>query len=508
MNQCSVSARDRSERDKKSLYFPRRKVSDAFVTLLYLFTAFSLITVVVSAGLAPAQFDPQASAFIYGLGAFGGLLASVFSRRAGANQVVISFFFFVFIALPALVQVRTDVFPFKSTYSSFELNSGFFLVAVGHLCYLVGIAVFLSRNLRDANTKKEFDEAPAHEPNVSADLAKIAICLALIALMIGLIAGPSSLFTARFENAASPSSGEKFGEQLAFVARGFSIVSLTLGIISFKLSKRHRKGLGYALLLLFVLGQCLIVNFPPALPRFQLLAIVIAILVVTFDFRRTRTKLVFCVSAVYFVLYIFPSIKDLRKVFSNEFEQQSNQIAYLQTSDFDAFKQIIDTTIFFSDSAYRWGENFVGAGLFWVPRTLWSSKPLTTGTIVSEGLGYPYINVSSPLPAEAFASFGLVGTMLILVLVGGMTARLDRVSLLPNAPIAFATYAIAAGYSTILMRGALNAVAPMIFPAFVVLAVTSLILNRVSRGKRSRRPKIAQGTDYEAARVALGIVPS
>ena len=81
--------------------------------------------------------------------------------------------------------------------------------------------------------------------------------------------------------------------------------------------------------------------------------------------------------------------------------QRVSPSRYLLNVDFDGFMQITSTIQYLESEPIRWGNNFLGVVLFFVPRGLWEGKPIDTGVIVSEGLGYWYNNVASPLPAEA-----------------------------------------------------------------------------------------------------------
>jgi hypothetical protein len=74
---------------------------------------------------------------------------------------------------------------------------------------------------------------------------------------------------------------------------------------------------------------------------------------------------------------------------------------------------------------HRWGLQILGALLFWVPRTFWPSKPIGTGTMVTEGLGFDFTNLAPPITAEALVNFGLIGVPAVGAVFGLILARLD-----------------------------------------------------------------------------------
>ena len=190
-----------------------------------------------------------------------------------------------------------------------------------------------------------------------------------------------------------------------------------------------------------------------------------------------------------FLLFLFPVLKTI----SNGGLVQASDVisrdvkAYMGGVDFDSFKQVVDTWLYVGGGGGRSGENFLGVLFFWVPRSMWPGKPAPTGELVSSSLGYQYTNVANPLPAEAYVSFGLVGVVVVFILLGLITARceasvrgadLDR----PHSDLLF--YAVATGFIIIILRGALNAVAPMFATAFVVYFVLKVVhASRVKQGK-------------------------
>lgn len=469
-----------------------------FSSAAYAFGIVLLVTVIVIG--AQGSADPALVSGVFVAATMAVLLGTVLSRRVGGLTLAISFFFALFLAVPAAVQIRKNSYPFGGSYSTEQLNAGLFVLALGLLSLLAGIglvSIHRRTDTKDTQAVEGFPAGSVVSAQYSIRLAlKLSLVFTAVAAALGVLAGPGQLFTARAD-----ATDDLGGSQGLLIARSFGVVALLLCIIAIQRSHERRLRQISWLCLAPVATVACVVNFPPALPRFQLLGIAFAVAVLLVDFHRPLIKMLFTGVATFFLLFVFASVKDLRSStlatsFTSSALAQWNPGEYLLGVDFDGFKQTVDTLIYYSSASPRWGVNFLGVFLFWVPRALWPGKPVSTGQIVSEGLGYWYTNVSNPLPAEAFASWGFVGVIVVLVIIGVIVMRIERSALrsgeLPVPQLI--VYALSTGYSTILLRGALNAVAPMIFSVFVLAIVVKAVYkhHRIFSGQ-------AKDTVYKAS---------
>ncbi|MFT8396623.1 MAG: hypothetical protein ABF648_11300 [Propionibacterium sp.] len=433
---------------------------------------------------AQSSTDPGSVSGVFVAAAMAVLLGAILSPRAGALTFVVCYFFAMFMAVPAAVQISQDSFPFGGSYSTEQLNAGLLVVALGLLSLLVGMGLASAHG-----SPKKKDVRTIAGPSTKTASAQQSIRLALrlslvftaVAAALGTLAGPSKLFTPR----ADATDDLVVDSQGLLIARSFAVVALLLCIIAIQRPRERTLHHASWLCLIPVAAVAFVVNFPPALPRFQLLGIVLAVAVLLVDFHRPLVKALFTGMATFFLFFAFASVKDLSSnslltSFTPNSLAQWDPGQYLLSVDFDGFKQTVDTLIYYSNASPRWGVNFLGVFLFWIPRALWPGKPVPTGQIVSEGLGYWYTNVSNPLPAEAFASWGLAGVIIVLLIAGVIVMRIERSVLQPGELTVprLSLYALATGYSTILLRGALNAVAPMICTVFVLTVVVNLVYRR------------------------------
>ncbi len=89
------------------------------------------------------------------------------------------------------------------------------------------------------------------------------------------------------------------------------------------------------------------------------------------------------------------------------------------TLNYDAFANIMTTTDYVGVHGYAYGEQFLSAFLFFIPRSLWESKPISTGQLVGEYLiddyDFRFSNLSNPLVSEGYINFGIVGVILVAI---------------------------------------------------------------------------------------------
>lgn len=435
----------------------------AIVLLAWVLAAGLSLTPVEAVAVLPAGYT------MANVVAFSGV---VFDRRRGGLSLMVAFFFLFFVALPAGVQVSEGVFPFLSSYNPVQLTQAYVLLAGAQVAYMSGVALV---DARRARVKPE-DVCQADVCRISYRFSwsLLALCWAIIAYL-----GPRNLFSTRAELATDALASEGMQQQLLFVGRSLALLALLIPAVEL----RGASGVGgwrrngHAVATIIVAGlTTFTLNFPPALPRFQLLGVALSLFAVLLNLFASKVKFWFSAGATIFLFFLFPAIKaigeggvvDFAAAFTSDVKQ------YLLRVDFDAFKQVADTIIYLDKGPLRAGENFLGVGLFWVPRSIWAAKPIHTGELVSSSLGYPYTNVSSPLPAEGYVSFGVIGLILVMVLAGWVVARVERrvaESVGGVLGTTFVLYALLIGYSTIILRGALNSVAPMFMTAFVVYAI-------------------------------------
>lgn len=83
------------------------------------------------------------------------------------------------------------------------------------------------------------------------------------------------------------------------------------------------------------------------------------------------------------------------------------------TLNFDAYANFLATIEYVSVEGFSKGEQLTSAFFFFVPRSIWQSKPSTTGQLIGDYLikehDFWFNNLSNPFISEAYLNFGVVG---------------------------------------------------------------------------------------------------
>jgi hypothetical protein len=106
-----------------------------------------------------------------------------------------------------------------------------------------------------------------------------------------------------------------------------------------------------------------------------------------------------------------------------------------------------------------WGRQLLGDFLFFVPSSVWHTKPLATGIAIGNYLimhhGGWFTNLSAPLPAEGYVDFGTLGAALYGAILAVFVEWLNRLAADDSKAIAFPLAAYAALYLMFALRGSL-----------------------------------------------------
>ena len=91
------------------------------------------------------------------------------------------------------------------------------------------------------------------------------------------------------------------------------------------------------------------------------------------------------------------------------------------TLHYDAFINITATIDYVKYEGFSYGNQLLSGLLFFIPRSLWEAKPITTGKLVGEHLieyhDFHYSNLSNPLVSEGYINFGVFGVILMAIVL-------------------------------------------------------------------------------------------
>lgn len=83
------------------------------------------------------------------------------------------------------------------------------------------------------------------------------------------------------------------------------------------------------------------------------------------------------------------------------------------TLNFDAYANFLATIEYVSVEGFSKGEQLASAFFFFIPRSIWETKPTTTGQLIGnyliEEYDFWFNNLSNPFVSEAYLNFGIIG---------------------------------------------------------------------------------------------------
>ena len=177
----------------------------------------------------------------------------------------------------------------------------------------------------------------------------------------------------------------------------------------------------YKLKCLIFFPLCFINVFPTAVPRFYAAAIYIPILIILWKGLLIKNRLNYFIIGSIFL--IFPLLDNFRRISEDNLFSIEYNLDFLFKGHFDSYLSIGEVIQF---DFVTHGYQLLGNLLFFVPRSLWSSKPEGTGYTFVKDFNLDFANVSANYYAEGFANFGYLGMFIFALALGMIIRRLDE----------------------------------------------------------------------------------
>lgn len=435
---------------------------------------------ITTVGAAPADWFVEA-----GLNATLILAAARYSWVVGSRdrhlfEMVLWLFVYFWMGVAPLLQLRLRWPGTTPNVLDEHLPEATAVVFVGAACLVIGSTVAGHRRTRGT-------EAPRFEAVASVEDRPVYIlalaALALAAVFIGTV-GISSLFASRSDIAAVQSAS--FGtDPTGTILRAGTNMGLLVAFVALMHLRQQRRAQGKSwpmLLAAVVLVTLLIVVNPLSSARYTFGTVFLAVLAALGAYATLRRFRVVAVGAILGIVLLFPVLDTFRRSLESQITF-TGPLDSMITGDFDAFAQIVNSVQYVHTLGITWGNQLLGVLLFWVPRSLWPTKPIDTGGLVAEFKGYTFTNLSAPLWSEFLVNFGWIGVIVGMLAVGYLFRRLDqsaelrlRVSALPTVLGCVLPF-----YMLIVLRGSLLQTTANLA---VILLATWVIRSRRAAGQR------------------------
>lgn len=378
------------------------------------------------------------------------IMRLTYTGLQGTRRLTLMLFYvfvYVFLGVQPLLSAWCNNYPHKELSLPYGLYTyTAFLVILGIIAFEIGYA-----KLKPVEKNKQPDSpAPEQQVRVKAGYSHIStsklwigICVVTgMFIMSVLYYGLNTYLSLRDGFQFSESGG---GAELSSVAErqlmidGLrTLVAIMLFIALYarkvkKLTSLKTGSLKWAVLFLIFLN--IVVSNPLNAPRLWSGSVLLTALFISNKWKP-RSFLVWASAACLVLLLLFSGM-DPRKVVSQTL-LRGDQITLASTAqsvvegiaslpydaNFDAFQIISYTTVYTDRYGYSLGKQLLLPMFFWIPRSIWTSKPIGTSDIVGANAGFYSVNVSSPLWTEGYVNFGVIGLILIMF-VFGRAARIS-----------------------------------------------------------------------------------
>ncbi len=341
---------------------------------------------------------------------------------------------FVFFFLAPLAQYLQDKFPTRlvvgqNTHDILYVNA---LLIIWTGCYGASYCMRMRRNQRRMVVCAPRGDAMAWKRiRVTGTGVRLSLLLSFVALTVFLAVFGTSGLTTRGEYERILFGGEIDSTPvqliLSNVIRGIPVLFLAAVLVT----KRHwKRRIQWWTFVVMGVVINLIINNPLAAARYWGGSLMVGFSVLLW-FSRRRSGVWFTAVLVAGLVLVAPAINVARQVSGPELSVRSFSLAdpirVLTAGDLDAYEMLVHTVQYTrGPGTVTWGHQFVGSLFFWIPRSIWPSKPIGSGRLVAAAFGFENVNVSCPLPAEGYVNFLTAGVVALACGLGWILASLDH----------------------------------------------------------------------------------
>lgn len=174
----------------------------------------------------------------------------------------------------------------------------------------------------------------------------------------------------------------------------------------------------------------IMVLFPLSTTRFVLATTYLGIVVVLIQ----KKKLSVYVAPVFFICFLLifrlmgamshltvdgGSLTDIIKNFCNNFSRS------FFSGDYDAYSNLAKAVEYIAENGTTNGRQLLGCFLFFIPRTIWKTKPIGSGALVAEIIGQEHTNISMPFIGEGLINFGFLGVIIYAIVIATIIVSMD-----------------------------------------------------------------------------------
>lgn len=330
---------------------------------------------------------------------------------------IIYTYMFIFMFISPLIQYSTNSFPWWDTH--LITNSK---VVYANILILIFIMVYeFFYNKRISKTKLRIKNNKAN----LKDLRPIIDSMFIISLLFGgyiiFNTGFSNLFSRATNTLSISNSSVYLIVNNSF--RSITVINVALNILYYHKNRKIYKKTKFIVSVILMI----LVNFPTATPRFWMASVYIGLIATII--RRLKNPHLLKLMIILGLIVVFPFINTFRNLTFGEAINLGIKLPlssdYFVSGDFDSYSMLVRSINYVEDYGVSWGYQLLGNLFFFIPRSIWVSKPVGSGLTIATSLGWQFGNVSCPLIGEGYLNFGLVGVIIFAIIVAKISKYLD-----------------------------------------------------------------------------------
>lgn len=170
-----------------------------------------------------------------------------------------------------------------------------------------------------------------------------------------------------------------------------------------------------------LLCAALISAFPLGIPRFAAAALYLPLLILLFPQLSKGRNFSFLL--LFGIVYVFPIINQFRWYKEGKMLQSGVDFSFFFEGHFDSYQSFL---MIVSENFVTYGHQLLGVLFFYIPRGLWSDKPIGSGGVIAKEFNLSWHNISANFFAEGYINFGLIGCYLFAFLLAFLMAKYDN----------------------------------------------------------------------------------
>lgn len=346
------------------------------------------------------------------------------------------------VGVPGLSQLLIGVYPWPLIVDEKSIFQA-------QVCTLIA-SLFLILLLEAPHNQKNRDRVSRNLDRIRVrNLTILMLPATLYAIRAG--GGITAFFSSRTAISSAKAAAGLTTAQSGLFVTGTRALVLFICVSAIILRKKDKHDtIANFSLVTSTLGLIVLAN-PLSSSRFWFFTVVAALVITTVNLNPARVRLG-AMSLFYGSMFIFPLADYFRS--TNRTFGSVGTSAW-STGDFDALQITSAGIAWFQENGAVWGHQLTGALLPFIPRSIWTSKPIDTGIMIARANGMKFENISGPWIAEAVINFGYLGLIIFPFLIAYLFRIIKfRAELFPD-DFGVILNGFLVGYLPILLRGSL-----------------------------------------------------